>query len=88
MLGEVVAQELNRATAPTAVVIPLRGFSEFGKPGRPFYSPEGDRAFIEALKRHIEPKVKVVELDAHINDRAFSEAVTAIIDEMMRAKGG
>lgn len=86
-LGRVVAQKLNRATGPTAVVIPLRGFSEFAKQGRPFHNPEGNKAFIEELKRHLELRVKVLEVDAFISDLGFAEAVIGILDDMMRTKG-
>jgi len=87
-LGRVVAQKLNRAAGPTAVVIPLRGFSEFAKPGRPFHNPEGDKAFIEGLKRHLKPRVRVLEVDAFISDLQFAEAVIGVLDDMMRTKGG
>jgi uncharacterized protein (UPF0261 family) len=39
----------------------------------------------QSLKQHIAPKVEVVELDANINDPAFSEAVMALFDKMMSA---
>lgn len=85
-LGKLVAQKLNRATGPTAVLIPTRGFAESDRPGGAFYDPEGRRAFITALKRHIEPRVKVVELDAHINDPAFAQEAVTILDDMMKGK--
>ncbi len=85
-LGKFVAQKLNRAIGPTSAVIPTRGFDEFDRPGSAFHDPEGRRAFISALKRHIEPRVKVVELDMHINDPEFSEQAVAILDDMMKGK--
>ena len=62
------------------------GFSELDKPGAVFYNPGGRKAFTEALKRHIEPKVKVVELDMHINDPEFPEQAVTILDDMMKGK--
>ncbi len=84
--GEMMAQKLNEMTGPTAMLIPTRGFSEWDRPGRMFYSPEGRKAFAEALKGLIEPKVEVIELDMHINDPEFSERAVAILDDMMRGK--
>lgn len=85
-LGKLVAQKLNRATGPTAVLIPTQGFVESDRPGGAFYDPEGRRAFITALKTHVEPRVKVVELDAHINDPAFAQEAVTILDDMMKGK--
>ena len=85
-LGKLVAQKLNRATGPTAMLIPTQGFDESDKPGGPFYDPEGRRAFVTALKRHIKPRVKVVELDAHINDPEFAHEAVTILDDMMKGK--
>lgn len=84
-LGKLVAQKLNQATGSTAVLIPTLGFSEWDKPGRIFYDPEGRRAFITALKRHIKPGIKLVELDAHINDPAFALEAMSILDSILIA---
>jgi len=84
--GVMMAQKLNEMTGPTAMLIPTRGFSEWDKQGHMWYNPEGRKAFIEGLKKHIGPKVKVVELDMHINDREFAEQAVTIFDEMMRDK--
>ena len=85
-VGKVMAQKLNRATGPAAVIMPLGGVSEWDKPGAVFYNPAGRRAFLEALKEHIEPKVEVIELDMHINDPEFAEQAVAILDGMMKGK--
>jgi uncharacterized protein (UPF0261 family) len=82
-IGRLMAQKLNRATGPVAVVLPLRGVSQFDEPGGMFYDPEGREALVQSLKQHIAPKVEVVEIDANINDPAFSDAVIALFDKMM-----
>ncbi len=84
--GKAMAQKLNEMTGPTAMMIPTRGFSEWDRPGNIFYNPGGRKAFAEALKKHIEPKVKVIELDMHINDPEFSEQAVALLDDMMKCK--
>ena len=86
--GELVAEKLNKATGPAVVLIPTQGFSEWDRPGALFYFPEGRQAFTEALKAHIEPKVKVIELDCHINDPEFAERAVALLDDMMKGKFG
>jgi uncharacterized protein (UPF0261 family) len=82
-IGGLMAQKLNRATGPVAVVLPLRGVSRQDAPGSEFYDPEGREALAETLKKHIAPKVEVVEVDGNINDPAFSEAVIALFYKMM-----
>ncbi len=82
-IGKLMAQKLNRATGPVAVVLPLQGVSELDQPGGPWYDPDGREALANSFKQHIEPKVEVVEIDANINDPAFSETVMALFDKMM-----
>ena len=61
-------------------MIPLRGVSMIDREGEPFYDPEANRALFDALTTHINSKIKVRELDFHINDPAFADAVA---DEML-----
>jgi uncharacterized protein (UPF0261 family) len=83
LTGKVIAKKLNKAKGPTAVVIPLKGFEEWDKPGTELYDSLGSRAFIRGLKAYIKPKIKVVELDCHINDKRFSDTVLKIFDEIV-----
>jgi uncharacterized protein (UPF0261 family) len=83
-VGKVMAEKLNKATGPTALVIPVRGFHEFDRPGTAFYNPRSRRAFIETVKRHLESKVEVHELDAHINDPEFAAQAVAIFGDLMK----
>jgi uncharacterized protein (UPF0261 family) len=75
LLAEVMAEKLNRANGPVKVLIPTRGFSSWDREGKSFYDPEADRIFIDSLKRTLHPSVMVSEMDAHINDEQFAEAI-------------
>ncbi len=86
MAAELLADKLNRATGPTAVVIPLRGFSYPSREGGPNYDPEADRAFIDALKPCLASRIKYVEVDCHINDPPYAEMAVAILEELMAKK--
>ena len=57
------------------ILIPLRGFSSIDRQGNDFYDPVADQAFIEALKSSLKKTIPVKEIDAHINDAEFAEAV-------------
>ena len=75
-IGRCIAGQLNRAIGPTVVVLPLRGVSALDANGKPFYDPNADRALFETLRGSLSPAVRIVELDAHINDPAFAETVS------------
>ncbi len=80
-----IAEKLNAATGPTVLLLPRLGVSMIDAEGQPFHDPEADLALFEALRAAVGPQVRVVEIDAHINDDAFSRAFA---DEMVRALAG
>lgn len=84
VVGRVMAKKLNKARGPVVVIIPMGGFAEDDKPGGFAYDPEGREAFRKALKQHIKPEIKVIELEAHLNDPAFAEEVIAQFDEITK----
>nr|MDO8079279.1 Tm-1-like ATP-binding domain-containing protein [Candidatus Freyarchaeota archaeon] len=82
-VGKNIAERANKAKGPVAIIIPLRGFSEASKKGAPLYDLEADRGFIDALKENVEEKVKVIEVDCHINDDEFADKVVEMFDEII-----
>jgi uncharacterized protein (UPF0261 family) len=74
-LGRLIAAKLNRATGPTTVLLPRGGVSALDRPGQPFHDPDADAALFAALRRDLAPHVVVRELEAHINDPVFADAV-------------
>jgi len=75
-LGRIIAEKLNATTGPTALFLPLRGVSMIDADGGPFWSPEADTALFDALRTTLDrSKVDLVELDLHINDPAFADAM-------------
>jgi uncharacterized protein (UPF0261 family) len=76
VIGERIAAQLMAATGPTVLVLPLRGVSAIDAPGQPFHDPGANRALFDSLRAHLGPPVRVVEVDAHINDPAFAQALT------------
>ncbi len=87
-LGQLFAERLNCSTVRVTVLLPLHGFSGNdidggahgvtmdGRPAGPWHNPKADRAFTDGLKWVADPAVvDIHEIEAHINDAAFSEAV-------------
>ena len=74
-LGRTLAAKLNAGHGPRCLVVPLRGLSALSGPGGPFHDPVADRALVDALRAGLSSDVKLIELDYHINDRAFAFAL-------------
>lgn len=83
-LGEIMARKLSRATGPTVVYIPLGGVSAIDAPGQPFYDPEADRAFVEALKRNLPSRILVIEKALHINDPSFARELAQALLKLLK----
>lgn len=80
-VARLVAGKLAKAKGPTAFISPLRGIQAWDKPGEGLHDPEGLAAFTDEIRKSVAPPVRLVELDAHINDKAFTDTVLAIFDE-------
>lgn len=82
-MGRIFAEKLNASRAPVAVFIPRKGFSELDAPGKPFWWPEADQAFVKAFASAIRSDMPVCEMDVNINDPEFSERVAHSLLEML-----
>jgi uncharacterized protein (UPF0261 family) len=86
-LGRIIAGKLNQATGPTKLLLPLRGVSAIDREGQPFHDPEADAALFAALREHLRPPVELTELDVHINDPAFADAIAdALLSQLTPAR--
>ncbi|GAC1305112.1 MAG: Tm-1-like ATP-binding domain-containing protein [Isosphaeraceae bacterium] len=75
---------LSQTHGPTVLLIPTRGVSALDAPGKPFYDPEADRALFDGLERGLagHPVVRVIRLDAHINDPDFADLAARLLLDM------
>jgi uncharacterized protein (UPF0261 family) len=75
-----IGERLAAASGPTAFVMPLRGIQQWDREGEPLHDPAGLAAFVDAARGAVRAPVECVEVDAHVNDPAFCDAVLAIFD--------
>jgi len=78
-IGEFMVEKLNRARAPVAVLLPLKGLSMYCHPGEPMHDPEADRELFRVLKEGAGPNVLVEEIDAHINEPACADRAAELL---------
>ncbi|TNF63184.1 MAG: UPF0261 family protein, partial [Rhodobacteraceae bacterium] len=79
-VARALCAKLSRATGPVELILPLRGCNEWDRDGAPLHDAEGLAAFTEELDRACPDNVTLARLDAHINDRAFTDHVLARFD--------
>jgi uncharacterized protein (UPF0261 family) len=84
-LGVALADKLNRAKGSVSFLLPLKGWSVIGSPGGPLYDPMANQAFIQSLKANLAPNVRLVEIDAVINDPVVADRAVQLLHEDMRS---
>lgn len=84
-LGEVIADKLNSAKAPTVLMLPLRGVSAIDGDGQPFDGLEEDKALFDTLRKNIGKNVELIEVDANVNDDEFSLAAAKKLVSLMQS---
>lgn len=82
-LGEIFAEKLNAAKGKVQVFIPMGGFSEVDAPGKPFWWPEADQAFVDALQANLRKDIPVTISPHNVNDPEFSGMVANALLEML-----
>ncbi|RIK35639.1 MAG: hypothetical protein DCC55_29700 [Chloroflexi bacterium] len=83
-IGQLIAAAANAATAPVAILLPLKGVSMLDSPGGQFWNPEADQACYQAIKQNLRPDIPVHELDHNINDPQFADTVANTLLTMLR----
>lgn len=80
-----MARELCRKAAeakgPNVLFLPLQGCNEWDREGAPLHDADGLAAFVEEVRAACPENLTLVEIDSHINDAAFSDAVLALFDQ-------
>ena len=69
------AEKLNRAEGPVRVMIPLNGWSSADLPGNDTHDPTEDQLFTRVLREKLKPEIKIIEVDANMEESEFAAAV-------------
>ncbi|MBW2030088.1 MAG: Tm-1-like ATP-binding domain-containing protein [Deltaproteobacteria bacterium] len=85
-IARAVADKLNKHEKKDRIkfVIPAKGFSSLSIEEGVLYDPASDRAFIEELRRRLDPRIEVIEVDNHINSKEFAGAVVKALNLAMK----
>jgi len=85
-VAKAVAEKLNQYQNMRSMkfIIPKRGFSSLSVEGGVLYDPVSDQAFIEGLKKHLNPEIKILEVNTDINSPDFAKAVVGALKENFR----
>ncbi|GAA4699686.1 Tm-1-like ATP-binding domain-containing protein [Nocardioides conyzicola] len=73
-LGEYVADHVNRAPGARAVGLPLNGLDNYFKQGSQWHDVDVTALF-DAIRKHLDPSVELLEMPNNINDEAFADAI-------------
>jgi uncharacterized protein (UPF0261 family) len=85
-IADQLVEKLNPNPSNIKVLIPTRGWSEADQEDGPLYDPEISQAFIERVKRDLNPKIEIIEVDSHINDPTFAKVASSRMDEMLQRR--
>ncbi len=79
-----VVEKLNRAKGAVTVVVPLAGGSIMDIEGGAFWQPEVNEECRQALREGLRGDIRYVEVEAHINNDRFADAV---LEELLLVLG-
>jgi len=82
-MGKMIAAAANAATAPVAVLVPLKGVSMLDSEGGTFWDPKADRACFDSIKKNLKPGIPFLEINHNINDPEFSGKVADVLLKMI-----
>jgi len=82
-IANFIADKLNRAKGPVAVLLPTGGLSSIDRPGQIFYDPCANAALFDTLKQRLSPDIQIVEYPYHIDDPEFAICVAQWVVQLV-----
>jgi uncharacterized protein (UPF0261 family) len=87
-LGRLIAGRINAASGPTAVIVPIRGYSLIDVEGGPLWDHEADMELVEALADELRPGIPLERVDHAVNDPEFGRLVARRFLELAEERKG
>lgn len=75
-------RKLNGANASVKLMIPRKGWSSVDSEGGPTYDPKEDQVFVDALREDMDANIDIIEVNANMEESAFSQAVIKTAKEL------
>jgi uncharacterized protein (UPF0261 family) len=86
VLAEQLSHKLNKDTSHVHVLVPTRGWSEADKQGAPLYDPETNAYLVKVFRERLDPRIRIQEIDMHINDPGFAQMAAKAMDQLVKAR--
>jgi uncharacterized protein (UPF0261 family) len=84
LVARTIMARLGQALGPVTVFLPTQGCNEWDRAGGPLADADALAAFCDEMRQACPPNVRLNQMDAHINDAAFADAVLAAFDDWVR----
>lgn len=75
-----IAKRLKVSETPAHVILTNGGIEEWDREGQEAHDPEAFGEFCDEMRQQMTDPIQFTELDCHINDQAFVDAVLQIFD--------
>ncbi|HFQ15194.1 MAG TPA: UPF0261 family protein, partial [Rhodobacteraceae bacterium] len=82
-VARAICGQLAGAEGPAVLILPLAGCNEWDREGAPLHDAEGMAAFVDEIRAACPANLRLLELEAHINDAAFAECALAVFDNWL-----
>lgn len=82
-IAHIFGERLTPARGPVHVAVPTLGLSIPNVPGGPFWDPEGDQAFRDALRDELCSTFPVDTYEFHVNDPRFGRQVADLFVQLL-----
>lgn len=77
LIGDHMADLAKNSNGPVSFVMPLGGYSYHDCPEGNLYDPTLPKPFAEYMRKVLPAEIPVIEVDSHINEAPFADAVVA-----------